>query len=163
LLSLTLAAGWDAAAAAQTAAEQPPITIEINSSPWYGGFEMVVDRYEKRLWLSNIELRPDNPLVMERGSIKIVSGTDSSRTLPWRKADSNSWSRFGKIPSKTRHKVPCPSVDESGTLRRGSKVRPRPSWAKLDMGSVGVGRRSDGLRLIGTPSSLARQGAGEAS
>jgi ABC-type glycerol-3-phosphate transport system substrate-binding protein len=48
LLSLTLAAGWDAAAAAQTAAKQPPITIEINSSPWYGGFETVVDRYEKQ-------------------------------------------------------------------------------------------------------------------
>ena len=47
LVSFALAAGWGAAAAAQTAAKQPPITIEINSSPWYGGFETVVDRYEK--------------------------------------------------------------------------------------------------------------------
>jgi len=28
--------------------KQPPITILINSSPWYGGFEKVVDLYEKQ-------------------------------------------------------------------------------------------------------------------
>ena len=47
LCSLALAVVCGAVAAAQTAAKQPPITIEINSSPWYGGFETVVDRYEK--------------------------------------------------------------------------------------------------------------------
>ena len=49
LLSLALVAGWGASAAAQTAAKQPPITIEINSSPWYAGFEAIVDRYEKEI------------------------------------------------------------------------------------------------------------------
>jgi hypothetical protein len=33
-------------AAAQNVGKQPPITIEINSSPWYAGFEAAVDRYE---------------------------------------------------------------------------------------------------------------------
>jgi multiple sugar transport system substrate-binding protein len=28
--------------------KQPPITILINSSPWYGGFEKVVQLYEKQ-------------------------------------------------------------------------------------------------------------------
>ena len=47
LLSFVLTIGWGAVVAAQTAAKQPPITIEINSSPWYAAFEAVVDRYEK--------------------------------------------------------------------------------------------------------------------
>ena len=46
LLSFVLTIGWSAVAA-ETAAKQPPITIEINSSPWYAAFEAVVDRYEK--------------------------------------------------------------------------------------------------------------------
>jgi hypothetical protein len=29
-------------------------------------------------------------------------------TRHWRELDSNSWSRFEKTPSQTRHKVPCP-------------------------------------------------------
>src|SRR5947209_13956441 len=28
--------------------KQPPITILINSSPWYGGFEKTVELYEKQ-------------------------------------------------------------------------------------------------------------------
>jgi hypothetical protein len=38
----------------------------------------------------------------------------SQRTRPWRKADSNSWSRFEKSRScKRRHRVPCRSASES--------------------------------------------------
>jgi multiple sugar transport system substrate-binding protein len=32
---------------AEPVEKQPPITIEINSSPWYASFEAIVDRYEK--------------------------------------------------------------------------------------------------------------------
>jgi multiple sugar transport system substrate-binding protein len=32
---------------AEPVGKQPPITIEINSSPWYASFEAIVDRYEK--------------------------------------------------------------------------------------------------------------------
>jgi hypothetical protein len=38
---------WHAPAVAQAAGKEVPITIEINSSPWYAGFEAMVDRYEK--------------------------------------------------------------------------------------------------------------------
>jgi multiple sugar transport system substrate-binding protein len=47
ILTATLAALRVEPAAAQSVGKQPPITIEINSSPWYAGFEAVVDRYEK--------------------------------------------------------------------------------------------------------------------
>jgi multiple sugar transport system substrate-binding protein len=50
-LTLALVICWHGPANAQSAASQigkeVPITIEINSSPWYAGFEAVVDRYEK--------------------------------------------------------------------------------------------------------------------
>jgi hypothetical protein len=46
-------------------------------------------------------------------------------TRRWRKADSNSWSRFEKTPSKTRHRVPCRSTGESDTAGGGTKVRIR--------------------------------------
>jgi hypothetical protein len=45
----------------------------------------------------------------------------SFQTRCWREADSNSWSRFEKTPSKMCQKVPCPSAIESGTTRRGTK------------------------------------------
>src|ERR1700746_2911077 len=45
VLALLLAA--NGLVGARCAKKEPPITIEINSSPWYAGFEAVVERYEK--------------------------------------------------------------------------------------------------------------------
>jgi len=45
VLALLLATG--VANRSLAAEKQPAITVEINSSPWYAGFEAIVERYEK--------------------------------------------------------------------------------------------------------------------
>ena len=51
----------------------------------------------------------------------VSRGTEGLQTHRWREADSNSWSRFEKTPSKMCQKVRCPSAIESDTTRRGIK------------------------------------------
>jgi multiple sugar transport system substrate-binding protein len=53
-------------AAGQTVAKEVPITIEINSSPWYAGFEAVVDRYEKETGNKvNLDVTPFNGMLQK--------------------------------------------------------------------------------------------------
>ena len=48
VLSAALPGGGAFAQAFLDVGKQPPITILINSSPWYGGFEKVVQLYEQQ-------------------------------------------------------------------------------------------------------------------
>jgi multiple sugar transport system substrate-binding protein len=63
LAALALAAGLAAAPAAAQApfadvGQQPPITILINSSPWFAGFERVSQLYEQQTPTCSISTSP---------------------------------------------------------------------------------------------------------
>ena len=71
---------------------------------------------EPRPWLKDGFLDAERML-----PLSIVEHSGSHKTPRWREADSNSWSRFEKTPSKMCQKVPSPSAIEAGTTRRGIK------------------------------------------
>jgi multiple sugar transport system substrate-binding protein len=74
ILAFLLAAHGQAAAA-ESVGKQVPIAIEINASPWYAGFEAVVDRYEKETGNKvNLDVTPFNGMLQKardavRGSV----------------------------------------------------------------------------------------------
>ena len=77
LLGIALAAGPAAAQSTgkQAIGKQPPITIEINSSPWYDGFEKVVDRYVKETGNKvTLDVTPFNGM-REKARDAVRSGT----------------------------------------------------------------------------------------
>jgi multiple sugar transport system substrate-binding protein len=80
LLTIALAVMWHAPAVAQAAGKEVPITIEINSSPWYAGFEAMVDRYEKETGNKvNLDVTPFNGMLQKARDA--VRGSESPYDL----------------------------------------------------------------------------------
>jgi multiple sugar transport system substrate-binding protein len=72
---------------AEPVGKQPPITIEINSSPWYASFEAIVDLYEKETGSKvTLDVTP-YPGMLQKGR-DAVRGSESTYDLinidtPW--------------------------------------------------------------------------------
>ena len=84
-ITLLVATAFVPAARAQSfldVGKQEPITILINSSPWYAGFENVVKLYEQQTPRSSSS-RPDEATQYHSGSGRpLVSGKNGAATMP---------------------------------------------------------------------------------
>ena len=102
---IALARVGGAVAAAQTAAKQPPITIEINSSPWYGGFEMFVDRDEKETGNKvTLDVTPYPGMLQSRAmrSAGARASTISSISTPRGRSSSTRAGFCARLPRSSR-------------------------------------------------------------